>query len=141
MFNLPVLYRSSETFILGLIKAQVLISFLHYYSINPDCGIPIIQGMLYIVIMKYLLLQNGLSYHIEEFYSAIKMAQDSCSLILGSRSTDEEKKLCRNIQRLHRVLFSKMKPFGLFYEDIRHTLRVFELLTNYIVVLLQFALL
>lgn len=55
--------------------------------------------------------------------------------------SDEEKKLCRNIQRLHRVSFSKMRPFGLFYEDMRHTLHVLELLTNYIVVLLQFALL
>ncbi|KAF9800118.1 hypothetical protein SFRURICE_016995 [Spodoptera frugiperda] len=54
---------------------------------------------------------------------------------------NEEKKLCRNIQRLHRVSFSKMSPFGLFYEDMRHTLHVLELLTNYIVVLLQFALL
>ncbi|KAF9410596.1 hypothetical protein HW555_010363, partial [Spodoptera exigua] len=54
-------------------------------------------------------------------------------------STGNQKKLCKNILRVHCTSFRKMSVCGLFYMDICHPLRLVVLLLNYIFVLLQFA--
>ena len=52
---------------------------------------------------------------------------------------DNKKRLCKIVLRLHRESFSKIRVCGLFYLDAAFQLSLMSLLTNYIVVLLQFA--
>ncbi|XP_063897725.1 uncharacterized protein LOC135118783 [Helicoverpa armigera] len=51
----------------------------------------------------------------------------------------EVRRLCKNVLRLHRASFSKIRACGLFYVDAALQLALMSLLTNYVVVLLQFA--
>ena len=53
--------------------------------------------------------------------------------------TDDQKKLCQHVLRMHRVSFRKMSACGLFHIDVCHPVRLLALLTHYTVVLLQFA--
>lgn len=117
-------------------------------------------------LIKGLVWQTILIYQCEEFYSAVESVQDTCALILKSNCsgyifiifktsiqnpvkktqdliffTDKEKKICRNVLRLHQASFSKIRVFGLFYVDAALELNLMSLLTRYTVVLLQFAIL
>ncbi|XP_022818586.1 uncharacterized protein LOC111351050 [Spodoptera litura] len=53
----------------------------------------------------------------------------------------EVRKLYKNVLRLHRATFSKIRVCSLFYVDAALQLSLMSLLTNYIVVLLQFSIL
>lgn len=55
--------------------------------------------------------------------------------------TDADKKICKNIQRLHETHFMKLELFGLGSVDAMLPVALFGLLTNYTLVLLQFMLL
>ncbi|KAH9640161.1 hypothetical protein HF086_018403 [Spodoptera exigua] len=55
--------------------------------------------------------------------------------------TDTERKLYKNVLRLHRASFSKIRVCSLFYVDAALQLSLMSQLTNYIIVLLQFAIL
>ncbi|XP_063897717.1 uncharacterized protein LOC135118778 [Helicoverpa armigera] len=76
---------------------------------------------------------------------SVEKAQDRCTTILTSGntgsviSTNEIRKLCKNVLRLHRASFSKIRACGLFYVDAALQLALMGLLTNYTIVLLQFA--
>ena len=52
-----------------------------------------------------------------------------------------KKKLFKNILRLHRASFSKIRVCGLFYLDAVLHISLMILVSNYVIVLLQFALL
>lgn len=54
---------------------------------------------------------------------------------------DTEKRVCKNVLRLHRASFSKMSLHGMFQVDAALQLSLISHLSNYTVVLLQFALL
>ncbi|KAH9644384.1 hypothetical protein HF086_006412 [Spodoptera exigua] len=64
-----------------------------------------------------------------------------CKLLLNKivLFSDEERKMCKNVLRLHRASFHKMSVFRLFVVDICHPMRLIVLLTNYTIVLLQLA--
>ena len=57
----------------------------------------------------------------------------------GVYITDAEKKLCKNVYRLHRATFEKINVCGMFYVDATFPLKVLALVTSYTFVLLQFA--
>ncbi|KAH9644374.1 hypothetical protein HF086_006402 [Spodoptera exigua] len=64
-------------------------------------------------------------------------SQDVCAIILNSNRTEAEKKMCRNVQRLHRVEFGKMNVCRVLYIDASLSLKLIELTTNYTIALLQ----
>ncbi|CAD0249728.1 unnamed protein product [Spodoptera exigua] len=90
---------------------------------------------------KDLLWQTIVTKQCEKFYLALQRLQDTCSLILMSSCSDTERKLYKNVLRLHRASFSKIRVCSLFYVDAALQLSLMSQLTNYIIVLLQFAIL
>ncbi|KAH9644392.1 hypothetical protein HF086_006420 [Spodoptera exigua] len=101
---------------------------------------PYVSLFLYTGMIKTLLLQLTISLRLQLFYDAIKCGQDlSKRVLLYSECTDFQKKMCKNVRREHRASFRKLSACGLFYVDICHPLHLMSLLTNYTVVLLQFA--
>ncbi|KAF9799860.1 hypothetical protein SFRURICE_017094 [Spodoptera frugiperda] len=84
--------------------------------------------------------QTILNWQCEQFYIAVGNAQDTCSFVLMSQYSDDKKQLCKNVLRLHRASFSKIRVCGLFYLDAALQLSLMSLVTNYTIVLLQFAL-
>ncbi|CAH0696179.1 unnamed protein product [Spodoptera exigua] len=80
-----------------------------------------------------------LSSYCEKFYIAMDNVKDSCAAIFKSECSEAEKQLSRNIARLHRASFHKLNVCGMFYIDATYPLKMTALLTNYTVVLLQFA--
>ncbi|KAJ8708508.1 hypothetical protein PYW07_010633 [Mythimna separata] len=77
----------------------------------------------------------------EVFYLTVDSVRDSCAVILMSSRSDAERKLCKNVLRLHRASFTKIRVCGLVYADAALELGIVGQLANYSVVLLQFALL
>ncbi|XP_075985618.1 uncharacterized protein LOC142982819 [Anticarsia gemmatalis] len=78
----------------------------------------------------------------------VKHTENHVSLILSLQSIHEsinlsdkksEKELCKKVMFLNRKSFSKMSACGLFYVDATLPLRLCGLITNHIIVLLQFA--
>ncbi|KAF9799872.1 hypothetical protein SFRURICE_017106 [Spodoptera frugiperda] len=94
---------------------------------------------IYCWMIKDFMWQTTLSYQCEKLYIAIQSVQDTCTSILRSNCSENERKSYKNVLRLHRASFSKIRVCGLFYVDVGLQLTMMNLLTNYIVVILQFA--
>ncbi|PZC73335.1 hypothetical protein B5X24_HaOG200859 [Helicoverpa armigera] len=90
-------------------------------------------------LVKNLLWQIQLTVQCERFYSVILHSQDTCAIVLNSNGSEAEKRLCKNVRRVTRARFSKLRVCALFYVDASLQLSLMALLTDYIVVLLQFA--
>ncbi|KAF9800091.1 hypothetical protein SFRURICE_016968 [Spodoptera frugiperda] len=80
-----------------------------------------------------------LSLEFQKFYDTVHAIRETCRLILISNCSEYEKRFYKNIDRLHRTRFDKMSVCRMFYLDAALPLNIFILITNYIVVLLQFA--
>ncbi|KAH9644400.1 hypothetical protein HF086_006428 [Spodoptera exigua] len=105
------------------VKAFTMIAFLHVWVIKT----------FFVVIVLII--------YCEDLYTAMDDIQTTCVYILRSNCSDAEKKLCKNIQRLHRASYSKIDVCGMFYNDASFALRLIAIVGNYAVVILQFALL
>ncbi|CAD0249727.1 unnamed protein product [Spodoptera exigua] len=90
---------------------------------------------------KDLVSQTIVTRQCEKLYLAFQTVHDSCTHILCSNCSEDERKLYKNVLRLHRASFSKIRVCSLFYVDAALQLSLMSQLTNYIVVLLQFAIL
>ncbi|KAH9644404.1 hypothetical protein HF086_006432 [Spodoptera exigua] len=90
-------------------------------------------------IIKSLILVVSLSFCCEKFYRAISNVQNSCSIVLKLNCSDNDRRLCKNVQRLHRATFNKMTVCRFFVIDACFPLNMLALLANYVIVLLQFA--
>ncbi|XP_047035442.1 uncharacterized protein LOC124641416 [Helicoverpa zea] len=123
---------------------QVYVDLLECYSILKKCFQQFVSNFQLAIIallswfVKDLMWQSLICLRCEKFYIAMQKVKDSCSIILNRNSSDDVRKLCKNVLRLHRASFSKIRACGLFYVDAALQLALMGLLTNYIVFLLQF---
>ncbi|XP_075985616.1 uncharacterized protein LOC142982817 [Anticarsia gemmatalis] len=138
-----ILYHTVETFSHALIHIQIVIEIcklsLVQLDINGDHESAIKAYSIFTWLLKNLALQMILSSYCESFYVAINRAQDSSAIFLSTNCSKAKRRLCRNIQRIHKTSFSKLSACGLFYIDARLPRLLMGLLTNYTIVLLQFA--
>lgn len=84
-----------------------------------------LQKVTWVIVTKLVILRSmkhDFSMHKSQFFTF----------------ADEEKKICRNIQRLHEANFSKVELCGLAAVDATLPLNLLGLLTHYTIVLLQF---
>ncbi|XP_075985620.1 uncharacterized protein LOC142982821 [Anticarsia gemmatalis] len=114
------------------------VTILHN-SIDQD-----VQTMLYpLNLMQTILF--GSKYRIKDGFISPNSGLTNFILLCGNISFilaflyHAERRLCKNIKRLYRTSFDKMSLCGLFYIDAVLPLCLMSLLTNYTVVLLQFA--
>ncbi|XP_026727869.1 uncharacterized protein LOC113493988 [Trichoplusia ni] len=122
----------------GLEHVQIIIELCQLNkSFSPLLSFNSVSMLLWIV--KSVMIQIILSVTYEQFYAAVENVKDACSVHLMSNCSGEEKRLCKNVKRLCRSSFDKINAWGLFYVDSRLPLSLVGLLTNYTVVLLQFA--
>ncbi|KAF9799850.1 hypothetical protein SFRURICE_017084 [Spodoptera frugiperda] len=136
VYQQPILYQTIETFFRCLVNIKVMIEFGNMFLIKS----PYVSLFLYTGMIKTLVIQLTISLRLQLFYDTIKCGQDlSKRVLLYSQCTEFQKKLCKNVRREHRASFRKLSACGLFYVDICHPLHLIALLTNYTVVLLQFA--
>ncbi|PZC73333.1 hypothetical protein B5X24_HaOG200857 [Helicoverpa armigera] len=111
--------------------------FIHYLDLMSIAGMAIFSTVIWL--MKNLAWQIMLSQQCEKFYSTVQSAQDNCMFVLKSNCTESVQRLCKNVRRLHRSRFSKLRVCALFRADAALQLSLMALLTDYIVVVLQFA--
>ncbi|PZC77065.1 hypothetical protein B5X24_HaOG200715 [Helicoverpa armigera] len=133
------LFQCSYQQLIMFNSVQFFFHFLFYLQIavDPRAIITLISVCQYL--LRNLIYQVMLSVNCERFYTGITNAQTSCALILHSDCTDAERRLAKNIKRLHRAAFTKMNACGIFYVDATLPLKLSELTSNYTAVLLQFA--
>ncbi|KAF9410601.1 hypothetical protein HW555_010368, partial [Spodoptera exigua] len=127
----PFIYQSIDAFFQSLIEIKIFVAF------GNDVGWDKISVLVYILswIVKSVLIQFTLSLTFDTFYQTVDLAQTSCMLnSTDDKCTDDQRKLCKNVMRLHRASFSKLCVCGMFYVDICHPLRLMILLTNYTVI-------
>ncbi|KAJ8708861.1 hypothetical protein PYW08_010243 [Mythimna loreyi] len=115
-----------ETLQVGVINNTVAVAVLALMSV-----------MCWLV--KVLMLLTIFMQRCEAFYLTVQTVRDSCAVILMSNRSDAERKLCKNVLRLNRASFSKIRVCGLVYADAALQLGLVGQLANYSVVLLQFA--
>uniref|UniRef100_A0A2H1W7R4 SFRICE008188.2 n=1 Tax=Spodoptera frugiperda TaxID=7108 RepID=A0A2H1W7R4_SPOFR len=89
--------------------------------------------------MKDIITLTLLNSRYEQFYITMQSVQDACYIILKSRCTAVERRVCKNVRRLHRASFSKVRVCGAVRLDAGLQLSLMDLLTSYTFVLLQFA--
>ncbi|KAH9644381.1 hypothetical protein HF086_006409 [Spodoptera exigua] len=99
----------------------------------------VVFDFISITMIKGIVYEITFSLYSERFYNATDKAQNLCALILQSKCSVIEKRLCKNIQRLHRVNFDKINICRIFYIDVNFPLKMISLVTNYIIVLVLFA--
>ncbi|XP_047035615.1 uncharacterized protein LOC124641558 [Helicoverpa zea] len=134
-----MLFYVVEIFVNSLLYFQQTFSVLKALK-NLDAIAPAILSIGSWAV-KTLIWQTLLTRQCEKFYISMENVRDSCLNVLKSNCSDEKKKLCKNVLRLHRASFSKIRACGLFYVDAALQLALMGLLTNYTIILLQFALL
>ncbi|KAH9644378.1 hypothetical protein HF086_006406 [Spodoptera exigua] len=77
--------------------------------------------------------------HCEKFYIAVLEADAACSRWrMHIRSTSQAKRLCKNVQRLNRAAFHKMRACHIFTVDATMAQAFNSLEVEYIIILLQF---
>ncbi|KAF9794375.1 hypothetical protein SFRURICE_014595, partial [Spodoptera frugiperda] len=135
-----VFYYVIEVLIHSLFYVQFLITvskkgFTHH---GNDKSIDIVILALY-WLMKSFIFQTIFIAECEAFYSSIGTIQDTCTLLLEMNRSENERRLYKNILRLHRASFTKVRVCGLFYVDAALQLNLMSLLTYYTFMLLQFA--
>ncbi|XP_050551623.1 uncharacterized protein LOC126910981 [Spodoptera frugiperda] len=75
----------------------------------------------------------------EKFYATVEEAESTCIQFLSNiNCTDGQKYLCKRVLQMKRT-FSKISGCGLFLMDASLSIYLIGLITNYIIVLLQFA--
>ncbi|CAH1640573.1 unnamed protein product [Spodoptera littoralis] len=109
--------------------------FEYYESISQISWVTI---LIFIWLLKNFLLLTKLIHQYEKFYIAVGNAHDTCTHMLRTTNSDAEKRLCKNMLRVHRASFSKMSLYGMFHVDAVLQQGLMMLLTEYTVVLLQF---
>ncbi|CAH1640559.1 unnamed protein product [Spodoptera littoralis] len=98
--------------------------------------------LLGLIIIKRLTLITIFSSVCEKLYMAVSETDAVCSCLLRTTQNIEEiKRFCKNVQRLNRAAFHKMRACHIFTVDGRLPQEFFNLKFGYIVVLLQFLLL
>ncbi|KAH9644419.1 hypothetical protein HF086_006447, partial [Spodoptera exigua] len=102
--------------------------------------------LIFCWLVKNLLLLIIIILQCEKFYTVLEDSQDICALVMKSKCPavifvfpEENKKLCRNVRRLHRASFCKIRACYLFNVDVCLLLHLIELLANHTIILLQFA--
>ncbi|XP_022835294.1 uncharacterized protein LOC111362778 [Spodoptera litura] len=120
MFEAYILYYLTDMFTHELIYFQVIIETLKKSVMTGNIQTAILVSSLICLWQSRDLTNNE--------YNVLLL-------------TDDERKLYKNVLRLHRASFSKIRVCSLFYVDAALQLSLMSLLTNYIVVLLQFAIL
>ncbi|XP_075985621.1 uncharacterized protein LOC142982822 [Anticarsia gemmatalis] len=107
------------------------------------CGMFKVFLMVFTVmlwLMKDMVLELLVCVHCERFYIAVENAETACIQRLKNRNCPEsQRRLCRDVIQLNRSSFSKMSACGLFYIDASLPVRLVEMITNYVVILLQVA--
>ncbi|XP_075985614.1 uncharacterized protein LOC142982815 [Anticarsia gemmatalis] len=90
-------------------------------------------------VMKDVYLVALICMQCEKFYLAVEDANSLCVLQSKRRNRqDHFHRVCKSVLQLNAGSFSKMSACGVFYVDATLPLRLMQLLTNYIIVLLQF---
>ncbi|KAF9797788.1 hypothetical protein SFRURICE_017983 [Spodoptera frugiperda] len=137
-----ILYYTSEVLVHTLVYIEMSIHIVFYLLEEEyNQGLFIILMLLFAWLLKNFTLLTILIHQYEMFYIAVQNVQDTCSFILMTTKCDDEKRLCKNILRLHRASFSKMSLYGMFHVDAALHQGLMLLLTEYTAVLLSFALL
>ncbi|KAH9644390.1 hypothetical protein HF086_006418 [Spodoptera exigua] len=89
-------------------------------------------------VFKNLMWQTLLCYECEKFYTAVDNVKDTCSFVMNVNCPEDQRKLCKNVMRLLRASFSKISACGLFNIDAALHVAHVTLLTNHVIILLQF---
>ncbi|PZC73334.1 hypothetical protein B5X24_HaOG200858 [Helicoverpa armigera] len=122
---------------------QLIIDLLKYAA-NNDCQKTVIIAIrvsiaVLLWLIKNLMWQMTFSHQCERLYLANERTLDHCAFILTSYCSGMEKRLCKNVLRMSRVRFSKLRVCGLFYAGAALQLSLIALLADYTIVLLQLA--
>ncbi|KAF9800104.1 hypothetical protein SFRURICE_016981 [Spodoptera frugiperda] len=131
-----IVFHTVEFFFHFLLKLKVVTEIFKRVHVIDDLAIAwLTASTLYTWVVKSLIFEVILSSYCERFYMAMIDVQSTCAHILTSNLTDAEKRLCKNVRRLHRVKFTKMNACGMFYVDSTFPPTMLELITNYTVIL------
>ncbi|KAF9410597.1 hypothetical protein HW555_010364 [Spodoptera exigua] len=138
-FIISILIVDVFTFILLYVEKIIEIAGMpednlsHLLQINIVTIIWMLKKTMFIVV---------LSAQCEKLYMAIYEADATCSYLLGKiQHRQEIKKLCKNLQRLHRAGFYMMRACYIFQLRGKLAQEFISLVFGYVVVLLQFAIL
>ncbi|XP_059061361.1 uncharacterized protein LOC131854247 [Achroia grisella] len=136
-----ILYKEFLNFSHGLVYTYRVVWSLHSTMSSDDklfSYLTILLTMLWIG--KNVFLYVNLCSIYEKFYLAVNDVQLQCILLITSKGqSDERKRMCKNVQRVNRTVFCKMRACRIFTVDGKLPLKQMSLLSTYIIVLLQFA--
>ncbi|CAH1640574.1 unnamed protein product [Spodoptera littoralis] len=139
-FRTFIMFYIVEVFNHSLVYVEEALTVIQYGSkyYESTTQITWVTILIFIWLLKNFLLLTNMIHQYEKFYIAVGNVQDTCTLILRTTNSDAEKRLCKNMLRLHRASFSKMSLYGMFHVDAALQQGLMMLLTEYTVVLLQF---
>ncbi|XP_047035696.1 uncharacterized protein LOC124641597 [Helicoverpa zea] len=90
-------------------------------------------------LIKNMVLFIYLVFECEKFYSDMTEIRNTCLRLTVSRqSSDIQKIICKNIERIHTTVFEKLNAYQLYDVDAKILLSFCGLVTGYTVVTLQF---
>ncbi|XP_075985613.1 uncharacterized protein LOC142982814 [Anticarsia gemmatalis] len=141
-FHFRIAYYAIYTFFYTLQNVTVLIEMS-----DAAAGAEMKAMLAYLTTISFSWLVKNIAIHIgtsmetETLYFTMKDVQSVC-LQLASREGVgvAQKRTCKNILRIHKTIFRKMRACGMFDVDACMTLELSSLITTYTIVLLQFAL-
>ncbi|PZC73336.1 hypothetical protein B5X24_HaOG200860 [Helicoverpa armigera] len=142
-FQEYICFYITETFLHSLICIQVSIEMCKMAASRGNIstiGTAILSTMSVLLwILKDLFWQLLFCRQCEKFYSSMENVPDYCTLILKTSCSESVRRLCKNVRRVHRARFSKLRVCSLFDAGAALQLSLMVLLADYTIVLLQFA--
>ncbi|CAH1640536.1 unnamed protein product [Spodoptera littoralis] len=90
-------------------------------------------------IFKNLTLFILLSVECEKFYSTMEEIQSTCKQFINwNQHSGNQKRVCKNIQRLHKTNFKKTCVCGVFFIDAAMSIQLSSIISTFTIVILQF---
>ncbi|CAF4874051.1 unnamed protein product [Pieris macdunnoughi] len=142
VFKMSIFLQVTDYFIRTLIYIQIYIEIDNIHINDPIIKDVVLSFEVFFFAWNIKNLLNIVSFvkECETMYQTILDIDNFCTTRLSQELPMEESKLYNNIKRLNQTQFKKMSVYGVFVMDAGLPVGLVQLLTTYVIVILQFAL-